>query len=101
MGINRLQFLLFYGIFILFIIFITGLAGPSLLPMMDVEGFEFEELPQPTGAWWEIFTIPFTYFTYFGMFLTVSSEYTIIFILILMPFIIGMVLVIAEMIRGN
>lgn len=93
MAINRLEFLLFYSIFLIFVIYITGLSGQSFLMTAGIEN-----LPQPTGAWWEAFTLPMQYFF---AFLFVSSEFAIIFSLILMPFIIGMVLVIAEMIRGN
>lgn len=96
MAITRLQFMLFYSVFLMFVVMISGMAGQSILVS---EGME--NLPMATGEWWEVFTLPIQYFTYFLAFLTISTEFTMIFALILMPFFIGIILLVAEMIRGN
>lgn len=94
MGITRLEFILFYSVFLVVVIFLSGLAGQSIIsgPLGE------QGLPQPTGAWWLDWTLPFTYFF---SFLAVSSEMQMFFTIMIMPFLIGIIVIIAEMIRGN
>ena len=93
MGITRLEFMLFYSVFLIFIIFITGMGAIDVLNIDSVGYF-----PIPTGAPWELITLPLTYF---WTFLNISSEFAMVFAIVIMPFLIGMVVLIAEMIRGN
>lgn len=93
MVVNRMQFLLFYSIFLVFVVYITGLAAFDILEAPGIG-----DLPLPTGNILLDWTLPFVFFI---AFLSVSSEFLIIFTLILTPFIIGLALLIAEMIRGN
>jgi hypothetical protein len=95
-SISKVQFIVFYSIFLIFLIWFSGEVGMNVLT--GTSGLY--ELPTPTGAWWLDWTLPFSYF---WAFLTISTlpEYTLLFTLILMPFIIGVVVIIAEMIRGN
>lgn len=93
---DRISFIIFYSVFLVFVMYIAGLAGASIFSIggsTDISAF-----PQPTGNWWTDWTLPFVYF---WSFFSLSSEFAIIFTLIVIPFVGGMILIIAEMIRGN
>ena len=92
MGLTKLEFIFFYTVFLIFVIFISGEIGITVL---SAEGIT--AIPQPTGAWWLDWTLPFQYF---WVFMTVSSENTLLFTLLILPFAVGITVVIAEMIRG-
>jgi hypothetical protein len=90
--ITKLEFILFYTLFVLFIAQISGMAGQSLLK--DVPAFK----NVPTDA--TSLLNPLTNMQFWLGMLTVSSDYQIIFTLILLPLIIGLVWSIIELVRG-
>lgn len=96
MGITRIEFILFYSVFLFFVVFIVGMGAPSILGSVG-DGVVLN-LPTVTGNMWVDWTLPFTYF---WTLLNISSEISMVFIMIIMPFVIGVILIIAEMIRGN
>ena len=90
--ITKLEFILFYTLFVLFIAQISGMAGQSLLK--DVPAFK----NVPTDA--TSLLNPLTNMQFWLGMLTVNSDYQIIFTLILLPLIIGLVWSIIELVRG-
>lgn len=92
---SALSFLLFYMIFFGFTFYITTLAGITILEIEgnnDMTGLipkDFSEFINPLfflTAAWTLFNI--------------SSEYAIIYLVLIVPFLIGIVYIIAAWVRG-
>jgi len=83
------EFIMFYVVFIAFVIYISGLAGFSILKADFDPTFNFNV------------TDPFAVFGSFLALLSVSSEYAIIFGFVLTPFLFGLGWIIAKWIRGT
>lgn len=87
---SKLGYIVFYFAFLMFVIFVSGLAGATILT--GTAGIE--NLPTPS-----ILNILGTVQWFFAL-LTISTEYTILFSLVFIPLTAGLVWVIIEIIRG-
>ena len=88
---NKLKFFYSYAIFFFFVIYISSMAGTQIFK--GVEGLE----NVPTGL--DLLN-PFNSIPYFLKFLEISSEYRILTMIIITPFLIGVVWAILEWARG-
>lgn len=93
--ITKLQFLLFYSVFLFFVMQISAMAGVSL-----IKGLETPTPPsQPSGIidalGWVVGNIG-----YFFKLFRVSTEFALFGTLILIPFFVVLIAVIIEWIRG-
>jgi hypothetical protein len=86
-----LKFLLFYTAFILFVTFISVQAGVTIFS--DVEGFD--DITE-TDAIAENYLNPWWYLGVLTAMFTISTEFTLLYITILAPFIVGLAFIIVE-----
>lgn len=89
---RKLEFLLFYTTFLMFVIYISGLAGQTILS--GTEGFDNLK-NAPLDA-----TNIFSTFSYFTALLSISTEYQMLFVVVIFPFLVGLIWLIVEWIRG-
>jgi hypothetical protein len=106
--VTSLQFILFYTIFLFFIIQLSAMAGQSL-----VSGVNAPTAPSPPttparggfwGFWDGIFGIIgylFTNIVYFFQLMGSSSSFTVFGAIILAPFMIALVWIVLQLIRGQ
>lgn len=90
---DAVRFFMFYTVFFLFIAYISGLAGASIFQGTGA----FENLALSSG--WDVIN-PFYIIGTLGALFSVSTEFSLLFILILSPFFVGLVMLIARYIRG-
>ena len=88
---NKLKFFYSYSIFFMFVVYISGMAGISIF-----SGTEALQNP-PTGL--DLLN-PFVSIPFFFNFLLISTEYQILFVILIIPFIIGTIYAILEWARG-
>jgi len=91
--VQTLEFFMYYTVFFLFVIFISGLLGQTIFT--GTSGIE--NLPKATG--WDLIN-PFYIVPTLTSLFSISTEFQIIFILLVSPFIVGLIWVIAGFIRG-
>jgi len=89
---QKLDFIVFYSLFILFVIQLSGMAGQTILSNYP----QFENVPTDSTT----LLNPLSNIGFWIGLLTVSTDYQIIFTLILLPFIIGIAWIIVEIARG-
>jgi hypothetical protein len=89
---SKVEFVLFYTVFILFVIQVSGMAGQTI----------FADSPQFANVPVDATTIlnPLTNFGFWISILTLSTEYQLLFSLLILPLIVGLVWVFVEMVRG-
>jgi hypothetical protein len=89
---SKVEFVLFYTVFILFVIQVSGMAGQTI----------FGDSPQFANVPTDATTIlnPLTNFGFWVSLLTLSTEYQLLFSLLILPLIVGLVWVFVEMVRG-
>lgn len=95
MGMTKMDFVMFYSVFLLFITYISGLAGFTFISM---DTSLQENIPTDQSS----FSIlnPFSVLFYFLAFLSVSSEFVGLYIIVLLPMIITAIWMFAEWLRG-
>jgi hypothetical protein len=89
---SKVEFVLFYTVFILFVIQLSGMAGQTI----------FADSPQFANVPTDELSIlnPLTNFGFWVSILTLSTEYQLLFSLLVLPLIVGLVWVFVEMVRG-
>ena len=93
--ITKLEFLLFYSLFMFFIVTIGGMAGATIVknapppPTIPSEPTLLDYL-----VWWV------SNIGYFFKLMTVSSDYLLFGSLILAPFLVALIYIIVEVVRG-
>lgn len=90
--VTKLGFILFYTIFVLFVIQVSGMAGQAIFS----DSPEFSAVPTDEAT----VLNPLTNFAFWVGLLTISTEYQIIFTIIILPLIVGLVWAFVEMARG-
>lgn len=87
-----LKFFMFYGVFFGFVVYFSTLAGLQILQnanislMIPKSQLDFINPLFIVGAMWSLFNI--------------SSEYQILYSMIIVPFILGLVYIMASWVRG-
>jgi hypothetical protein len=93
--ITKLEFILFYALFLFFITQISAMAGASILknapPPPTIP-------PEPTIV--DYIVYPIQNIGYFFRLMLVSSDFALFGTLILVPFLIALVWIILELVRG-
>lgn len=89
---TKLEFILFYSLFVLFVVQLSGMAGQTI----------FADSPAFTDVPMDELSIlnPLTNFGFWVGLLTISTEYQILFSLVMLPLIIGLVWSLVELARG-
>lgn len=90
MVVSKIGFIIFYTAFLVFVVYISGQAGATILGNVP----EFSAMPDPN-----ILDVFVTLQWFFAL-LLVSTEYQILFTLVLTPMIVAMGWTILEFIRG-
>jgi hypothetical protein len=105
--VTRLEFILTYSIFLFFLMQISGMLGQSIISGVDPPSVPSAPVaPEKTGFWgfWDgitgIFGYLFTNIAYFFKMMGASSGFALFGAVILAPFLIGLIWIIIEMIRG-
>lgn len=88
-----LRFLVFYTIFILFISWVSAQAGTTIFSNSDAMQGLIDDAP---ANYWN----PLWYIGALGAFMSLSSEFTLIYIVIITPLILGIVYIVASAIAG-
>lgn len=94
--LTKLQFIYFYAVFLFFVVEIGALMGVSIVkdapspPTIP---------PQPTV--WDYLTWPIANIGYFFQLMLVSSDFFLFGALVLTPFIIGLIWIAIETMRGS
>lgn len=89
---TKLEFILFYSLFILFVVQISGMAGQTIF----ADSPAFANVPTDEAT----ILNPLTNLSFWIGMLTISTEYQILFSIIILPLIIGLVWSFVEMVRG-
>jgi len=89
---NKLKFIYSYSVFFMFVIYMSGIAGVTIF-----SGTEAIQHPPTSGL--DLLN-PFVSIPYFFSFLLISTEYQILFVCLIIPFVIGMVYLVLEWARG-
>lgn len=88
-----LRFLVFYTIFILFVSWISAQAGTTIFSNSDAMQGLIDDAP---ANYWN----PVWYIGALGAFMSLSTEFTIVYIVMLSPLIVGIVYIVASTIAG-
>lgn len=91
---NALKFLMFYGVFILLVVWISTEAGISIYS--NTEGFD--SLIENRSVW--SLLDPFYIIPVMGQLMSIDSTYSLLYIFTIVPFIMGLIWIIATFIRG-
>jgi hypothetical protein len=95
MGISKVEFILYYSIFLFTVIQLTAMAGSNVIinaptpPTIP---------PEPTA--WDLAIYPIANIGYFFTLMIVNSTFTLFGIMILTPFTIAMIWAVLELLRG-
>lgn len=89
---DKLEFIVFYTLFILVVIQLSGMAGQTIFS----DSPEFSDVPTDTVS----ILNPLDNFGFWVGLLSISTEYQIVFTLVITPFIIGIVWILVELARG-
>jgi len=90
---TALKFLVFYATFMLFVVFIGTLAGISIF-----EGAEGIETIIPTSAYDLI--NPLWFINAVWVLFSISSEFALLYTIVIAPFFVGVVYIVAALVRG-
>lgn len=95
---DQTRFFMFYTVFFLFVTYVSALAGPSLFSGADA----FQDLAGTSDATFNAWNLvnPLYIVGLVGSLLSISTEFTLLYILVLAPFLVGLVINIAKFIRG-
>lgn len=91
---KALSLLIFYTIFVLYVVNMSLLSGTDILS--NTEGFE--NLANPTG--YDLIN-PFYIIPAMWSLASISSEYLLLYVGLIAPFIMSLIYIIAAFIRGN
>jgi len=92
MMITKIEFVFFYTLFLLFVIYISGMAGRTIFASNPA----FENVPTDAAT----ILNPLANFGFWISLLTISTEYQILFTLVMLPMIVTLVWILIELARG-
>lgn len=94
-GFSKESFILFYLVFILFVSYVSGLAGYDILKNTET----IKNLPEIEPS--NIFSIILVPFQYFISLILISTEYTLLFTILLIPMTATLIWIILSWLRGT
>jgi len=93
-GFSKESFILFYLVFILFVAYVSGLAGYDILKNTEA----IKNLPEIEPS--NIFSVILVPFQYFISLILISTEYTLLFTILLLPMTATLIWIILSWLRG-